>query len=118
MKNATPRHLYKILSLEHWLTSETGDRLSLSSNDDNFVHFATHEQLDRIIGKYWADVPQFVLLTIDPTKLVGKLVFEANQPGGALYYHLYNGYIPLTAVEKAEMGSPLKKVGPQTHATH
>lgn len=106
MRMHAPATLYKILSLEHWITSETGGRLSLSSNDDEFIHLATHEQLDRIIGKYWATVPQFVVLTVDPAQLPGELVLEANQPGGNQYYHLYNGFIPVSAILKAEMATP------------
>lgn len=42
-----------------------------------------------------------MVLKIDPSKLIGKLVFEVNPGGTQKYYHLYNGKIPLNAVIEA-----------------
>ena len=89
--------LYKIVSPEQWFKSNQHDILTLDSNDKKFIHFSTEEQLPRIIKKYWANKKR-VVLTIDPQKLPGKMVLEANRPGGDKYYHLYNGSIPHNAV--------------------
>jgi len=97
-KDAVPQYLYKILSTENWQASQEKNNLVLSSDDDAFIHFSTADQLERIASKYWAHVPEFVVLTIDTTQLPGAMVFEANPGGENKYYHLYNGSIPLIAV--------------------
>ena len=91
-------HLYKILSLESWQSSQTQEFLRLSENDKDFIHFSTHEQLENILKKYWSDGSEYIILKVDPVKLLGRLVFEANPGGVNKYYHLYDGAIPLQAV--------------------
>ncbi len=93
--------LYKILSVENWEKSD--HNLALPSFDERFVHFALPDQLERIIGKYWADEPVFMVLKIDPEKLPGRLVLETNPGGTNQYYHLYEGVVPLDAVIESKI---------------
>ena len=93
-------HLYKILSLKNWQNSQSQEILALSDDDKEFIHFSTHEQLERILQKYWADGGEYIVLKVDSEKLLGRLVFEANPGGVNKYYHLYDGAIPLRAVEE------------------
>lgn len=97
----TPLYLYKILSVENWEASQASLTVKLTPEDEPFIHFATETQVERIAKKYWADVPDFYVLTIDPAKLTGRVVLEANPGGSTLYYHLYEGSIPLRAVLEA-----------------
>lgn len=97
----TPKTLYKILSVENWEKSQGRELLVLPDFDRPFIHFALEEQLPRILDKYWKDASEYYLLTIDVSKLKGKLVFESNPGGSAKYYHLYDGSIPLSAVAEA-----------------
>ncbi len=90
--------LYKILSCENWEASQKKEELVLPTEDKPFVHFSTEEQLERIVRKYWANVNQFVVLKIDSSKLVGRLVLEANPGGTTKYYHLYDGKIPMNSI--------------------
>lgn len=76
----SPDSLYKILSIANWESSQYKESLVLDSDDDLFIHFSTENQLSRILTKYWQD-RDYVVLKIDPKKLLGQLVFEAN-PGG------------------------------------
>ena len=99
----TPKFLYKVLSAEDWNESQKTKTVKLPSADSEFIHLSKFDQLDRILIKYWADVPEFVVLKIDSTKLSGKLVFETNPGGIHKYYHLYNGQIPLDAVVDAKI---------------
>jgi uncharacterized protein (DUF952 family) len=94
----TPQHLFKIISVENWRASEGKKTVQLSQNDEKFIHFATKDQLNDIIVKYWSGVPKYVVLKIDAAKLPGKLVFEKNPGGTNKYYHLYKGSIPMDAV--------------------
>lgn len=96
-----PIYLYKILSMENWAASQVSERVHLSEEDKNFIHLCTEEQLERIIAKFWADSPEFVILKIAAEKLPGKMVLEANPGGTNKYYHLYHGYIPLNAIVEA-----------------
>ncbi len=96
----TPKYLYKVLSVENWKASDK--TVKLSSEDDAFIHLSTEDQLDRIVGKYWAQVPEYVILKIDTSKLPGKLLFEANPGGENKYYHLYNGSIPLNSIVESK----------------
>lgn len=96
-----PKYLYKVVSTEDWKASEQSIKLAPADND--FIHFSREDQLDRIITKYWSDVPEFFVLKIDTEKLPGKLVFEANPGGTAKYYHLYDGSIPVDAVVESNL---------------
>jgi len=93
-----PEYLYKIISYRNWQESKTSKTLKLSSDDDNFIHLSTKQQLNKIMKKYWSDVPKFVVLKLSTKKLKGKLVYETNPNGMTKYYHLYNGFIPFDAI--------------------
>lgn len=97
-----PQYLYKVLSVEDWKTSQSMDVVKLTDADQDFIHLAREDQLDRIMRKYWDKVPEYVVLKIDTKKLPGKLVFEANPGGENKYYHLYGGSIPLKAVVESK----------------
>ena len=101
--NQSPQYLYKILSLRNWQATQTRKTAQLSAEDDAFIHFSTQDQLQRIIGKYWADAPQLVILKIDSKKLEGRLVFETNPGGTAKYYHLYDGIIPFNSIVESKI---------------
>lgn len=94
----TPSFLYKILSNSDWIESQSQINLTLSPDDDEFIHFSTEDQLPRITQKYWSHVSDYVILKIDVSKLKGRLVYEANPGGTSKYYHLYDGAIPTEAV--------------------
>lgn len=95
-----PVFLYKVLSVEDWAKSQK--TVHLSSMDAEFIHLATEDQLSSIIAKYWADVPRYIVLKLEVSKLSGNLVYEANPGGMNKYYHLYNGNIPLSSIVKVE----------------
>lgn len=98
----TPQYLYKVLSVEDWQKSQDMESVKLTDADQDFIHLSREDQLDRIVGKYWDKVPEYVLLKIDTKKLPGKLVFEVNPGGENKYYHLYDGSIPLQAVVESK----------------
>lgn len=100
-KESVPKYLYKILSVDDWHKSQYQTYLQLSTDDSAFIHFSKEDQLSRICQKYWSHIPVYVVLKVETEKLVGDLVFEENQPGGAKYYHVYNGAIPLRSVIEA-----------------
>ncbi len=95
-----PEALYKIVSIENWKASQSMGNLQLDAADKAFIHFSLKEQLDRIISKYWSGADRFIVLEIDPEKLTGELVYEANSGGVNKYYHLYDGAIPLGSIRE------------------
>lgn len=99
----TPQYLYKVLSVEDWKKSQSMESVNLTDADRDFIHLAREDQLDRIVEKYWDNVPQYVVLKIETKKLPGKLVFEANPGGKNKYYHLYDGSIPLKSVVESKI---------------
>ncbi|MFA6916795.1 MAG: DUF952 domain-containing protein [Parachlamydiales bacterium] len=93
-----PAYLYKILSLDNWAGSAASEDVALPSDDTQFIHLSTQEQLEKITSKYWKDVPEYILLKLEVSKLKGKLILEANPGGSNKYYHLYDGSIPKDAI--------------------
>ncbi len=59
-----PKYLYKIISSEDWRKSQGMESVKLSDADHDFIHLAKEDQLDKIIEKYWANIPEFVVLKI------------------------------------------------------
>ncbi len=98
-----PVYLYKILSFSHWNASQSRSDLTLSEDDDAFIHLSTEDQLEKIIEKFWPNVSQYVILKIKTELLEGKLVYEANPGGTNKYYHLYQGRIPLISIVEAKI---------------
>lgn len=103
MQEHTPAFLYKVLSMENWEESQKAEALALSKDDEAFIHFSRDDQLERITSKYWADVPRYVVLKVNTSKLPGKMVYEANPGGTSKYYHLYDGSIPLEAIAESQI---------------
>lgn len=96
-ENVTPNYLYKIVSKEDWELSQLENRVVNSPIDTDFIHLATEEQLAHVAKKFWAN-QEYVILKLNLKKVSGRLVYETNPEGTTLYYHLYQGVIPLDAV--------------------
>lgn len=94
----TPKHLYKVISLELWRASENKKNVILSPEDATFIRFQKEDELGRLLH-YWSTLKTpHVVLKIKASKLEGKLVFEAKLGGSTKQYHLYNGCIPMNAI--------------------
>jgi uncharacterized protein (DUF952 family) len=96
-----PEYLYKIVSPEEWEESQRQNQVVKSAMDADFIHLATKEQVPRIAQKFWKG-REYLVLKLKTKKLEGRLVLEANPGGENRYYHLYEGKIPLDAVENIE----------------
>jgi uncharacterized protein (DUF952 family) len=96
-ENSSPEYLYRIVSIEQWQESLLQNQVVNSSLDKDFIHLATKEQLARIAQKFWND-KDHIILKLASKKLTGRLIYEANPGGTTLYYHLYEGNVPLDAV--------------------
>ncbi len=99
----TPKHLYKVISLELWQASTDKKNVVLSPDDVPFIRFQKEDELGRLLH-YWSklNVPH-VVLKIKANKLEGRLVFEAKLGGSTKQYHLYNGCIPMNALIESKI---------------
>lgn len=100
-----PEFLYKVVSVQDWKESQDLGHVVLGEMDTPFIHLSTESQLPRILSKYWPS-GYYVILKLDPSKLLGRLVLEANPGGENKYYHLYDGRIPISAVLESKVNSP------------
>jgi uncharacterized protein (DUF952 family) len=96
-ENSSPEYLYRIVSTEQWGESLRQNQVVNSSIDKDFIHLATEEQLAHITQKFWNN-RNHIIIKLASKKLAGRLVYEANPGGTTLYYHLYDGNVPLDAV--------------------
>lgn len=98
-----PQSLYKVLSWKNWEATQSKQAVVTPPEDQPFIHLAREDQLDRILAKYWADTPQFVVLKVNPAQLKGRLVYETNPGSTTCYYHLYEGSIPVCAIVESRV---------------
>lgn len=98
-----PNYLYKILSPAAWEESQAGDKLALGPDDETFIHLAEDHQVERISRKFFSEHQKVVVIKLRVADLPGRLVKESNPGGTTEYYHLYDGYLPLQAVESHEL---------------
>lgn len=103
MAHSIPQYLYKIVSKEEWQQSQLRNSVVLSPKDQAFIHLAKEDQVASIVQKFWKN-KEFFILKLSTNKLIGRLVYESNPGGTTLYYHLYDGRIPLEAVENVSKG--------------
>lgn len=93
--------IYHIVLPEKWESVKNGSSYSAASLDtEGFIHCSYDHQLDGVIGRYYSDAPELVILKIEVGKLSSKLVSEPST-GGELYPHIY-GPIDRDAVISAE----------------
>lgn len=94
--------IYHIVLPEVW-EQVRGERLyrheSLAA--EGFIHCSYDDQVDGVIGRYYAGRDEIVILTIDTELLAARLVAEPST-GGEIYPHIY-GPLNLNAVVDAEI---------------
>lgn len=95
--DSLPSFLYKIVAIEQWEKSQSLDQLILSANDKEFIHFSTEDQVQKTADKFFKDL-DYIVLKISVEKLPHPPIFECNPGGVTKYYHLYDGYVPLSSV--------------------
>ena len=90
--------IYKIMPADEWAAAQAAGLYEGSAHDrrDGFIHFSTASQARETAAKHFADQPDLVLLTVDPSVLMPTLKWEPSR-GGALFPHLY-APLPVSAV--------------------
>jgi glutathione S-transferase len=68
---------------------------------EGFIHCSTREQIEGTANRFYDDLDQLVLLTIDPVLVPSPIVWEPPAPDvDVLFPHIY-GPLPITAVNLA-----------------
>ena len=85
-----PRRIYKLLRATDWERLRAEGEWTGSADDrrDGYVHLSAADQVAGTLAKYFADVPDLVLLAVDPLMLGAGLRYEPSR-AGALFPHLY-----------------------------
>lgn len=96
-----PKYLYKIVAPLQWEESMSRNYVINGDIDKDFIHLAKdEEQITHVIQKFWHG-KDHIILKLNVEKFIGQLIYETNPGGsGSQYYHLYEGKIPLDAVEE------------------
>jgi uncharacterized protein (DUF952 family) len=79
----------------------------VSLEQEGFIHCSRPHQVEAVVTRFYADVPELVLLTIDPDRLDAPVVDEPPADGiDELFPHVY-GPIPVDAVVRADRWRPV-----------
>jgi uncharacterized protein (DUF952 family) len=94
--------VYHIVLPDDW-RGFTGDLYRAASLDtEGFIHCSFAEQLDSVIGRYYADASSIIVLAVDTDKLMSRLVNEPST-NREIYPHIYgpiNRAAIVSAVER------------------
>jgi glutathione S-transferase len=88
---------------DDWAQAQRDGQYTVSTRgrslaEEGFIHCSFADQVEGIATRYYADLDELVLLTIDPAGLTSELVVEEPFPGAPQRYpHVYTP-IPVTAV--------------------
>ncbi len=73
----------------------------MTLDEVGFIHLSTREQVEATANRFYADVDQLVLLTVDPMKVPSEIRWEPPGAGvDVLFPHVY-GPLPIAAVVAA-----------------
>ncbi|HUS42612.1 MAG TPA: DUF952 domain-containing protein [Ilumatobacteraceae bacterium] len=108
MSDETPHDepIFHMALPDDWATAfATGEyRMStrgVTLDQEGFIHCSTREQLQDTANRFYADLEQIVVLTIDPRLVPSAIVYEPPAPGlDVLFPHIY-GPLPVAAVNLA-----------------
>jgi uncharacterized protein (DUF952 family) len=98
-----PSTIHHLALPEDWAAAfATGEyRVSTrgrSLDEIGFIHCASADQVEGVANRFYADVDELVLLTIDPSRAPAELRWEPPAPGvEERFPHLY-GPLPVAAV--------------------
>jgi len=85
-----------------------GEYRAASLETEGFIHFSRPDQVLRVAQAFYRDVPDLILLKVDPTKLQAELRYEPavhDSDSGEYFPHLYGG-LNLDAVVETSVAGP------------
>jgi uncharacterized protein (DUF952 family) len=105
--------LFHIIEPARWERAQaegsyTGSTRGRELDEEGFIHLSRREQVAGVLGAFYADLPDLLVLHIDETMLSDPVcddVVGTSPDGGAIVFpHLY-GPLPTRAVVKVESAS-------------
>ena len=70
----------------------------MSLDEVGFIHCSTHSQIEATANRFYADLSELILLTIDALMIPSDILWEPAAPGlDELFPHIY-GPLPIAAV--------------------
>ena len=103
---ATPdldQTIFHMAMPDDWATAFLTGEYTMSTrgrtlDEEGFIHASTRNQIEATANRFYADVDQLVLLSIDPRKVPHEIKWEPPAPGvDELFPHIY-GPLPISAV--------------------
>lgn len=80
-----------------------GNYWAASLATEGFIHTSRPEQVLQVANRFYRDMPDLLLLWIDPQRLLAPLRYEAND--GDIYPHIY-GALNLDSVMRVSPLAP------------
>ena len=97
--------IYHLVPADTWVRFDREQSYEADSlRSEGFIHLAERRQVAGVLDRYYRNVPDLVLLHIDPAKLTHELRYEAAT-NGERFPHVY-GPINKDAVVDVEKLSP------------
>lgn len=94
--------IYHITTLQEWNNAlQTGSYEAASLKEEGFIHCSQQEQLAGVLERYFVGKTDLVRLSIDPSKLKSRLIYEWSPSLAQTFPHIY-GPINIDAVVKSE----------------
>lgn len=98
--------IFHLTEPDRWAQSlaegvHTGSSRGIELADEGFIHCSTAAQWPATVERFYADVPELLLLHIDEEALGSAVVHEQLHGAPEPFPHVY-GPIPLTAVVEVQ----------------
>ena len=98
------RELFHVALPGDWEAAQQDGRYTMSTRsrtlaEEGFIHCSYADQLDGTLERFYADLPEVVVLTLDPELLDAEVKIEGGFP------HVY-GPLPIAAVVDVSRRSP------------
>jgi glutathione S-transferase len=104
--NPSDEPIFHMALPDDWAAAFTTGEYRMSTRgitleQEGFIHCSTREQLQDTANRFYRDLDQLVVLTIDPELVASPIVYEPPAPGlDVLFPHIY-GPLPVAAVNVA-----------------
>lgn len=103
---STDEPIFHLAIPDDWVSAFASGEYRMSTrgmtlDEVGFIHCSTREQMVDTANRFYGDLDQLVVLTIDPGLVPSPIVLEPPAPGvDALFPHIY-GPLPIAAVNQA-----------------
>ena len=99
--------LFHVALPDDWAAAFTHGRYTMSTrgrtlDEVGFIHLSTRAQVEGTANRFYTDIDQLVLLTVDPLKVASEIRWEQPAPSvEELFPHVY-GPLPIAAVVRTD----------------